>query len=220
MNTESVDAYLRDGCGRCVLYQTPQCKVHLWPEVLVALRGLVRQTPLVEEMKWGSPCYTLDGKNVAMIGAFKECASLSFFQGVALRDPAGVLVAAGPNSRYARLLKFRTASEVHQQAAVIADLLNQAVALAKDGVRLHLGPPSEPIPAELEERLESDPALAAAFFALTPGRRRSHILHISGAKQAETRARRVEKCAPDILEGRGFNEGMYGDRKGARTPDR
>ena len=55
-------------------------------------------------------------------------------------------------------------------------------------------------------RLEADEALHAAWDALTPGRQRSHILHVSGAKQADTRDRRAERCAADILEGRGFNE--------------
>ncbi len=63
-----------------------------------------------------------------------------------------------------------------------------------------------PVSAELAGRLATDARLRRAFEALTPGRRRSHILHIGGAKQSETRARRVEKCAPVILAGRGFNE--------------
>jgi len=58
----------------------------------------------------------------------------------------------------------------------------------------------------LAERLEADPELDAAFAALTPGRRRSHILHVGGAKQAETRVRRVDRCVPDIMAGKGFNE--------------
>ncbi|MFM8449037.1 MAG: YdeI/OmpD-associated family protein, partial [Haliscomenobacter sp.] len=45
-----------------------------------------------------------------------------------------------------------------------------------------------------------------AFHALTPGRQRAYLLHFSGAKQAATRASRIEKCIPRILEGRGFNE--------------
>jgi uncharacterized protein YdeI (YjbR/CyaY-like superfamily) len=66
--------------------------------------------------------------------------------------------------------------------------------------------PLEPIPEELQRRLDADPALRRAFDALTPGRRRSHALHVAGAKQAETRERRVDRCAPVILAGRGFNE--------------
>jgi hypothetical protein len=32
------------------------------------------------------------------------------------------------------------------------------------------------------------------------------IFHVSGAKQAKTRAAQAEKCVPMILSGRGFNQ--------------
>jgi uncharacterized protein YdeI (YjbR/CyaY-like superfamily) len=58
----------------------------------------------------------------------------------------------------------------------------------------------------LQVRLNADPALKAAFEALTPGRRKLYSVHVSRAKQAKTRAARAEKCVPMILSGRGFNE--------------
>ena len=62
------------------------------------------------------------------------------------------------------------------------------------------------VPEELQVRLNVSPELKAGFEALTPGRRKSYIFHVSGAKQAKTRAARAEKCVPMILSGRGFNE--------------
>lgn len=206
MNTTSVDAYLQDGCGRCDLYQTPACKVHRWTSVLIGLRAMLRASGLVEEMKWGSPCYTLDGANVAMLVSLKERCALQFFKGVALADPDGELESAGPNSRFVRLLAFRSVEEFEQRKARAAWFLDRAIALERDGTPVVVPPAQEPVPAELEQRLEQDPELAQAFAALTPGRRRSHILHVSGAKQSDTRARRVERCVPEILAGRGFNE--------------
>jgi len=206
MNTTSVDAYLRDGCGRCVHYQTPACKVHRWTKALVSLRELVSATGLVEDVKWSPPCYTLGGKNVVMIISFKDSCALQFFKGAALVDDAGVLESPGPNSRFGRYLKFRSADEVAALRGVAASLLDQAIALERAGTKVHVAPASEPVPEELAERLAGDETLRLAFEALTPGRRRSHILHISGAKQSETRARRVDRCATDILDGRGFNE--------------
>jgi len=55
-------------------------------------------------------------------------------------------------------------------------------------------------------RLNADRQLKAAFEALTPGRRKSYIFHISDEKQEKTRAGRAEKCVRMILSGRGFNE--------------
>ena len=206
MNTTSVDSYLQDGCGRCEHYQTPACKVHRWTACLVRLREHACRSGLVETMKWGSPCYTLDGRNVAMIAAFKESCALSFFKGAALPDEGGLLESAGPNSHHARLLRFTTLEQVTSRADAIDRLLAAAIALERSGVKVERTAPREPIPDELAGRLAADAPLRAAFEALTPGRQRSHALHVAGAKQSETRARRVERCIPEILAGKGFNE--------------
>jgi uncharacterized protein YdeI (YjbR/CyaY-like superfamily) len=206
MNRDSVDAYLRDGCGRCEHYQTPQCKVHAWTDALRVLRAVALDAGLTETMKWGSPCYMLGDANVAMLVAFRESCALSFFQGAGLDDPEGVLESPGPNSRFGRYFRFRSAMEVATRRSAIDRLLAQAVALARSGEKLAVAPAAEPVPEELERLLAADPGLRRAFEALTPGRRRSHILHVAGAKQSETRARRAEKCAPEIRAGRGFQE--------------
>jgi uncharacterized protein YdeI (YjbR/CyaY-like superfamily) len=206
MQVKSVEAYLQEGCGRCEHYRTAQCKVHLWSEPLRALRKLVLSCGLEETVKWGVPCYTVGGKNVLLVAAFRGHCALQFFRGTELHAEAGVLESPGPNSRSVRYLKFRSLKEVKERGALAKELIRQAVALEEDKVTKAPTIAAEPIPAELARRLKKEPALRKAFDALTPGRRRSHILHISGAKQEETRERRVEKCVPDILAGRGFNE--------------
>ncbi len=205
MNTTSVDSYLRDGCGRCDHYQTPACKVHLWTEVLVALRELLLESGLVEEMKWGSPCYILDGKNVVMLASLKDCCALSFLKGAALVDESGLLQRPGPNTRFARVLRFTSMEDLAELRRPAAGFIQQAIEVERAGVAVAPSDPPEPMPIELEERLAADPELERAFEALTAGRRRSHILYVSGARQSETRARRVDKCAPKIAAGRGFN---------------
>jgi len=117
-----------------------------------------------------------------------------------------VLESPGPSSRFARLLKFRSVDDVVSRRAQVKRLIEQAIALERAGTKVVPQAAPEPLPVELERRLAADPALRRAFDALTPGRRRSHILHISGAKQSETRERRVDRCAPEIVAGRGFNE--------------
>jgi uncharacterized protein YdeI (YjbR/CyaY-like superfamily) len=206
MNRESVDAYLRDGCGRCDKYQTPACKVHLWTPALGALRAMLLEAGLTEEMKWGQPCYTLEGANVVMLVSLKEHAALQFFQGAALADGAGLLVSPGPNSRFARYVPLRTRAEVEAHRDAIAGYLAEAMERARTGQKLEVAPAAEPVPEELARVLAATPKLARAFEALTPGRRRSHVLHVSGAKQSATRAKRAEACAEKILEGRGWNE--------------
>jgi uncharacterized protein YdeI (YjbR/CyaY-like superfamily) len=202
----NVDDYLRDGCGRCAHYKTPSCKVHRWAAELRSLRALLLASDLEEAVKWGSPCYEVDGKNVAMLISFKDSCVLSFFQGALLEDPDGALEAAGPNSRHARLLRFHSPEDVARRETVTERLLRQAIEVARSGKRVPRALDEERLPTELERRLAADPALRAAFDGLTPGRRRSHALHVSGAKQSETRERRVDRCAADILAGRGWGE--------------
>jgi uncharacterized protein YdeI (YjbR/CyaY-like superfamily) len=201
-----VDAYLRDGCGRCDRHRTPACKVHRWSEVLHALRALAQASGLREEIKWGSPCYTLDGKIVALVAAFNDHCVLSFVRGAALRDPTGALELPGPNTREGRVLRFRGIDEVRARAEVLRALLAEAIAFAREGAPRPSPRGPEPLPDALADLLASDPALRRAFDALTPGRQRSHALHVGGAKLRPTRDARAARCAEDIRKGRGFNE--------------
>jgi uncharacterized protein YdeI (YjbR/CyaY-like superfamily) len=206
MNNESVDSYLQHGCGRCDKFRTPACKVHLWTDALLELRELLISSGLVETMKWGSPCYTLDGKNVVMLTSLKDCCALSFFKGAALADEEGALVAPGPNSQFMRMLTFTSVGDLKERRPQAVGFVQQAIEAERAGLTVAPRTGTEPMPAELEERLDADPDLRRAFESLTPGRQRSHILHVSGAKQSATREQRVEKCAAKILAGRGFNE--------------
>lgn len=206
MRALPVDAYLRDGCGRCERFRTPSCKVHRFAKELAALRSLVLETGLVEEVKWSVPCYTLEGKNVVIVAAFNDFCALQLFRGASLVDEEGVLESPGPSSRFARYLKFRSMADVTARRKVAKALLEQAIALERSGKMPAAEPAREPVPEELAKKLADDPSVARAFAALTPGRRRSHVLFVAGAKQAATRERRVERCVPEILVGRGFQE--------------
>lgn len=206
MNTTSVDAYLADGCGRCEHYRTPQCKVHLWTDALVLLREIVLAAGLVETMKWGSPCYTLDGENVVMLGSFRTSCTLSFLNAAGLSNSSGLLVPAGPSSKHASVFRFTSAAEVADRRSLLEETIAEAIALVAAGVRPTVSRSVEPVPEELAAVLASNPTWEEAFQALTPGRRRSYVLHVSGAKKSPTRTARAERCIPKILSGKGFNE--------------
>jgi uncharacterized protein YdeI (YjbR/CyaY-like superfamily) len=179
--------------------------VHGWYDVFQALRELVLESGLVEEVKWKVPTYTLNGKNVLIIAAFKEYCGLNMFKGVLINDPSGILEFAGPNSREAMVGRFRSVEQVQENAEAIREILRQAVELERSGAVVpKRDAPDLDLPEELVVAMDADPSLASAFFALTPGRQRSHVIHISGAKQSKTRESRVEKCVPKILAGQGF----------------
>ncbi|MEZ5266569.1 MAG: YdeI family protein [Acidimicrobiia bacterium] len=180
-------------------------RAKLWPAELAALRAVLLDCGLTEELKWGKPCYSHGGHNIAILQEMKPHLALMFFKGALLADPAGVLVDQGPNSRSARRIEFHTVQDVQDLADTVRAYVDEAIDVEAAG--LEVGPAPEPsLAAELQERLDADPALRAAFEALTPGRRREYNLHISEAKQAATRAGRVEKCVPKILAGKGFRD--------------
>ncbi|MGY6543878.1 YdeI/OmpD-associated family protein [Arthrospiribacter ruber] len=206
MPNPKVEAYLDQGCGRCEYFQTPKCKVHLWTEELMALREIALMSGLDEEIKWGVPCYTFEGNNVMLIGAFKGYCAMSFLKGVLLKDPHNILQKPGENSRVGRVAKFENLKAIQSSRQSLLELINDAIEVEKRGEKVVLDNSLEEIPEELQEKLEQDPFLKEAFDSLTPGRKRSFYIHISGAKQAATRRSRAEKCVPKILAGKGFNE--------------
>jgi uncharacterized protein YdeI (YjbR/CyaY-like superfamily) len=205
MNRGTVDDYLRDGCGRCDLYKTPACKALRWAPAVVAIRAVLRAEGLDEALKWGSPCFMAGGRNIVMVGALKDSLTLGFFRGAELPPEAGTLEPSGPNAREGRVLRFRSLDEVPGRLDEVRRCVRLAVALEQAGPRVRPAtPPALDLPAELADCLAAVPALRAAFEALTPGRQRSHALHVGGAVQPATRARRAAQCVPIILAGRGF----------------
>lgn len=177
----------------------------LWPAEVTELRAVLLGTGLTEEFKWRKPCYAHDGANVAIVQEFKEFLALMFFKGALLDDPAGVLESQGPNSRSALRMRFTSVEDVRRLAGTIAEYVAAAVAVEEAGLKVDK-PTELVVVDELQDRLDADPALWAAFGALTPGRRREYHLYISGAKRAETRVVRVDKVVPRILEGKGLRD--------------
>ena len=198
--------YFIDGCGRCSLHGTDQCKVRTWADSLVLLREIMLRSGLDEEAKWGQPTYTLKGKNIAMIFSFKDSCGISFFKGVLLQDDAKILVPAGANSNVARLLKITSAAQVAELEPHIHAYIAEAIELEKSGAKVPKPTEREPMPETLAHWLENDPQLQTAWDLLTPGRQRSYILHVGSAKQEQTQLNRIEKCIPKIYAGKGFNE--------------
>jgi uncharacterized protein YdeI (YjbR/CyaY-like superfamily) len=177
-----------------------------WQAELAALRAIVLDCGLTEEFKWSSPCYTVEGGNVALLWGFKDSATLGFFKGVLLKDPTGLLVAPGENSRSSRVLRFTGLKEIVAQDSVIRSYVREAVELEKSGARVELAKDDLAYPEELVSALEEDPDLQAAFDALTPGRRRGYVLHFSQPKQPATRQSRIAKSRDRILSGKGMHD--------------
>jgi uncharacterized protein YdeI (YjbR/CyaY-like superfamily) len=177
-----------------------------WQKETDKLRNILLDCDLTEETKWGKPCFTFQKKNVAIVIPLKETCALSFFKGALLRDPNHILQKIG-DSQAGRWIKFTSLKEIAEMQTILKSYIHEAIKVEESGKKITLKKASEyAVPEELQSRLDAAPRLRAAFEALTPGRRKSYIIHVAGAKQAKTRAARAERCMPMILGGRGFNE--------------
>ena len=177
-----------------------------WGDELASLRAVLLRTELEETIKWGAPCYTLDGKNVVGLAAFKTYFGLWFHQGALLRGAKGVLINAQEGKTKAlRQWRFTDASEIKPR--IIASYVNAAIDLQRSGKELkpeRAKPVS--IPDELTEALRVDKKAKASFDKLTKGKQREFADHVSEAKKQETRLKRAAKAIVLIREGKGLND--------------
>lgn len=178
-----------------------------WRQELQALRTILLECPLDEELKWGSPCYAFEGKNVAVIGGLKDCCTLSFFKGALLKDSEGILSKPGENTRAARVIHFVGIEEIGKLQPILKSYLLGAIELEKAGKVVDFAKDAElPYPEELERKLAESPELEAAFQGLTPGRRRAYLMHFTVAKQSKTREARIGNYREKIMSGKGLQD--------------
>jgi uncharacterized protein YdeI (YjbR/CyaY-like superfamily) len=178
-----------------------------WQKEADRLRKIALDCGLTEETKWGKPCFTYQKKNLAIIIPLKDTCAFSFFKGALLRDHEHILQRVGEHTQSGRWLKFTSVKEIAAMQSILRNYIHGAIKIEESGKKVILKKASEyAVPEELQARLNEAPKLRAAFEALTPGRRKSYIFHISEAKQVKTRVARAERCVPMILSGRGFNE--------------
>jgi len=176
-----------------------------WQSEMQKLRSILVDAGLDEELKWGKPCFSFEGKNIAIIQPFKGHCSLMFFKGALLEDTHGLLRSQGENTQSALRLEFT--SEAPIKKAQLLSYVKQAIAVEKAGLKVDFKAKRElELPEELTQILKKDRKLAKAFQALTPGRQRGYVMHFNGAKQSQTKIARIEKAVPNILAGRGMND--------------
>ncbi len=197
---------------RCKFGGTPRCKVLKWVDELEHLRQIALESGLTEEIKWGVPVYTHKGKNVLSVNALKESANMIFFKGVLLTDQHQILQQQG-NIQLGRIVRFKTTAAIEKLENVLQSYITEAIAIEEGEKKVMFIKKPEPIPDELKQAFEADPAFKKAFHALTPGRQRAYIIHFSQPKQIQTRIGRIEKYKAQIFGGIGLNDEYILSRK-------
>jgi uncharacterized protein YdeI (YjbR/CyaY-like superfamily) len=176
-------------------------------EELSKLREIINSTELKETIKWSAPTYTLDGKNVIGLGAFKNHFGIWFFQGVFLKDEANLLVNAQENKTKAlRQMRFESMADINKSA--ILNYVKEAIENQRLGkeIKRQRNIKAVVIPTELKNVFSTNQRLKDAFNLLTPGKQREYCAHISEAEREATKQSRIEKVTPMILKGVGLHD--------------
>ena len=201
-----IEDYFSKGCGRCKRFGTPDCSTKKWASGLDDLRRVCRAAGLTETVKWGHPCYMHAGRNIGLIGAFRDNFRLNFFNAALMKDPENVLEKQGPNTTNPGMIRFTENEQVMQLEPVILSYLKEAMGYAEAGILPPKIDREIELPDELVEAMDSDPEFAEAFHNLTPGRQKSYVINLNGAKASATRVARIAKFRDKILMGKGATE--------------
>ena len=182
-----------------------------WKREMEELREIALDCNLMEEEKWGVPCYTFSKGNILIIHGFKEYCALNFFKGALLQDTDGILVQQTENSQASRQIRFTNLKEISEKAAILKAYIFEAIEIEKAGLKIDYKKVEDfSIPEELIQKWTEDPTIKTAFDKLTPGRQKAYLLHFSDSKQSKTRLARIEKNMPRILNGKGLNDCVCG----------
>ena len=152
-----------------------------------------------ETVKWSAPGFTVDGKILLMMAAFKAHAALNFWRGQEIGDGNPK---AGAMGQFGRLT---SASDLPADAELDA-LIREAAALAKTApaprkVKHESKPPAAMHP-ELAAALKASPKAQEVLDGFPPSAQREYLDWVAEAKQDATRAKRIADAVQWLSEGK------------------
>ena len=108
-----------------------------WQEEMTKLRAILLETSLEEDLKWGKPSYSFQGKNIAIIQPFKEYCAVMYFKGALLQDSNGILDTPGQHQS-GRQIRFKTLSQLNELEPIIKEYVQEAIEIEKSGKKVQL----------------------------------------------------------------------------------
>jgi uncharacterized protein YdeI (YjbR/CyaY-like superfamily) len=178
-----------------------------WTNALTLLRSVINSTEMEETLKWSSPVYTVNGKNVVGLGAFKHHFGIWFFNGVFLKDEKQLLVNAQEGKTKAlRQMRFTSIENIDKN--VVLAYVKEAIDNQKLGKEIKADRTKKEtiIPIELKQEFSKNATLNSIFNNLTPYKQREYCEYIVTAKREATKTSRLEKIKPMILQGVGLHD--------------
>lgn len=156
--------------------------------------------PNVEEaMKWSAPGFTLDGKILLILAAFKAHAAINFWRGQEIGDGSPKAGAMG------QFGKLTSVSDLPPDD-VLDSFIREAAALSKNAPAprktKHEPKPAAELHPEFSEALAKAPKARATLDAFPPGARREYLDWVAEAKQDATRQKRISDAIQWLSEGK------------------
>jgi uncharacterized protein YdeI (YjbR/CyaY-like superfamily) len=174
--------------------------------VLKALRQAVHEgcPDVVETIKWSMPFFTIEGRILAHMAAFKQHCGFGFWRGrqVAGRGKDGE--AMGQFGRIESVADLPPRREL-VRLVKLAVAAPEPPAAKKTLGRKDESKPSLPVPESLDAGFRRNPVARANFEKLANSHRREYIEWIVTAKRDETRERRVAQTIEWLAEGKTRN---------------
>jgi uncharacterized protein YdeI (YjbR/CyaY-like superfamily) len=180
-------------------------KQEQWSEGLNRLRIALKELQYKEEIKWGMPTYTIEGKNLISLCGFKSHFGIWFHQGVFLTDPHHLMVNAQEGkTKGMRHIKFHDSNEV--DIDVLKPYLVETIHNHREGkvITVERKTRLSKIPKELEAALKGE--VKQAFEKLSASKQNDFVEYIVTAKREATKLARLEKIIPMIMQGEGLND--------------
>lgn len=185
--------------------QNPWNKTNQWETELEKLKSIVNKTILIEDVKWGGPVYTYLNKNVVGIGGFKTYFGIWFFNGVFLKDEKKLLINAQEGTtKSMRQMRFQSINEIDEKT--ILHYIKEAITIEEKGLIIKPEKKEAINSNFLDNEMQLNTTLKAAFDAFSPYKQREFIEYIETAKQEKTKISRFEKIKPMILSNIGLND--------------
>src|SRR3954465_5377092 len=113
-------------------------KATKWQKKYENLRKIILNCNLIEELKWGQPCYTFNKNNIVLIHGFKDYCALLFMKGALMKDPKKILIQKTENVQSARQIRFTSLQEVTKLKATIKAYVYEAVKIEESGAKVEL----------------------------------------------------------------------------------
>jgi uncharacterized protein YdeI (YjbR/CyaY-like superfamily) len=151
-----------------------------------------------ETLKWSAPAFTLDGKILLMMAAFKQHAALNFWRGQELRGQEANADGMGQFGKLRSVEDLPPDPELDRLIREAADLAKAAPAPRQ----VKHPKPAPQLHPEFAAALDRAPKAKAALDSFPPSAQRDYLEWIAEAKQDATRRKRIATAVEWLSEGK------------------